>query len=395
MCGIVGIAGKLALKDEASMKRLLLIDFFRGTAATGFAAIRSADESSHVVKVPSHPLDLFEVPAFRTALSGHNSKVFMGHNRAPTRGENNKYNAHPFECGHIIGVHNGTLEHTSARDIEEELNEPFGTDSEAIFMGFAKLGVEKTLSLMEEGKDGHAGAWSLQWYDKSDKSINFLRNKHRPMFYAYTKEFDRLFWASSWPMIQMAVDESESGYELHRDPEKGVCFFTTNEDIHYKMEVADLLSDSKKRPKFKAKPMKGKEPVAVVSHVADPFGRETEYPEWSGVMGYGPRGENSKTKTGGLTSNVHRDKNSKDVQVIHLLGDIKNPFAGMLTEERFNSIAKDGCCYCGATVSYNDVGLTIFERDDIVICALCSDHKENQLPANRLHVSAKVIEGCK
>src|SRR3546814_15939897 len=40
MCGHVGIAGKMELKDEALMRRLLVFDYFRGPDSTGFAALR-------------------------------------------------------------------------------------------------------------------------------------------------------------------------------------------------------------------------------------------------------------------------------------------------------------------------------------------------------------------
>jgi hypothetical protein len=41
MCGHVGVAGDLALKDEALMKRLLIFDYLRGPDSTGLAAIET------------------------------------------------------------------------------------------------------------------------------------------------------------------------------------------------------------------------------------------------------------------------------------------------------------------------------------------------------------------
>jgi glucosamine 6-phosphate synthetase-like amidotransferase/phosphosugar isomerase protein len=118
MCGLVGIAGKLTVKDEATMKRLFLLDFFRGPDSTGLAAVRG-DGNIHVSKLASHPIDLFDSARFKTALSGYNSKIFLGHNRYATKGKVNANNAHPYHYGDIVGAHNGTLSISSWRALEK------------------------------------------------------------------------------------------------------------------------------------------------------------------------------------------------------------------------------------------------------------------------------------
>ena len=95
MCGLVGVAGALEFKDESLFKRMLVFDYFRGTDSTGVAWLKNTGNSD-IVKLPSHPLDLFGMKKFDSGLMGSNSIVFLGHNRAATMGKVNGINAHPF-----------------------------------------------------------------------------------------------------------------------------------------------------------------------------------------------------------------------------------------------------------------------------------------------------------
>jgi predicted glutamine amidotransferase len=382
MCGLVGVAGNLAFKDEATMKRLFLLDYFRGPDSTGFAGIRTNGEAK-IAKLSSNPIDLFDMAKFKDALNGPASKVFMGHNRAATKGAVTSANAHPYQYGHIIGAHNGTLDLASVSTLETMLGEKFAVDSQALFAAIAQFGIEATITAINEGRDYQTGAWSLTWYDQNDGSLNFLRNKHRPMWYAYNEEFDRLFWASEWLMIDNAVRMS-GGYELWKN-EGGHSFFATEENTHYKFDTNLLIAGSKDRPKAKAKVIKGKEPAPVVSAgVHNPFNR-THTPVTTTLT---PLGKTTPS----------RSNSSGKTNIIHLLGDVNSPMAGYIKPERFMELAKYGCSFCQCDVEYGDVGLTIFERDDILLCADCSDHndgKPNAIPATRVYVPGSVLEGMK
>lgn len=360
MCGLVGIAGKLAFKDELTMKKLFVLDFFRGPDSTGLAAIRGNGDDSQLVKiakVPSNPLDLFDMGKFKDALNGYQSIVFLGHNRAATRGVVNHANAHPFQVDHIVGAHNGTLDHSSALALEKVIGEKFPVDSQAVFAGIAKLGIEETLKYME-------GAWSLVWYDLKERSLNFLRNKERPMWYAFNKEFDHLFWASEWPMIDYAIKSAPTGnYEFYSD-EKGYRFWATEENIHYKFDIDELKAGGKTRPKPLVRELKGKEPTPAVNYAHaghDPF------------MRGGSATSPMATPTYQSTSSTTTSRGAKSEKtVFHLVGTPDNPLAGYFTKKQFEEMAKDGCAWCHTPVPYNEKGLLIFERDGIVNCANCS-----------------------
>lgn len=362
------MAGLLAFKDDATLKRMLLLDVFRGEHSTGLAAVRS-DGEIHVAKVASHPLDLFDMAKFKTTLNGQMSKIFIGHNRFATKGRVNAVNAHPYQYGHIVGVHNGTLETSSWLELEKELGERFEVDSQALICAIAKLGIEKTVPLLR-------GAWSIVWYDQNENSLNFLRNKERPMWYAYTKDFSRMFWASEYPVIQAAVALSTQGYEMHSEGKEQYKYFSTEENVHYKFSMADFKEKKNERPKPLAKERKGKEPLPAAS-TYDPFRH---------VSGTGSTTHSSTTTSHGTTSALKK----VETNVVQLFGDKSNPLAGVIDEDKFNELAKYGCSWCSADIAYDDIGITIFDRDDILLCPDCSGHNAG-VKHSRIHL--KSLEG--
>ncbi len=377
MCGLVGIAGNLATKDEATMQRLFLLDHFRGKDSTGLAAIRMSGEAA-LAKISSHSLDLFEMPRFRAALNGTQSKAFIGHNRAATRGGVSSSNAHPYQFDHIIGAHNGTLDTEGWLALDEILGEKYPVDSMSIFAAIAKVGVEEVIPKLPEGKDYQTGAWSLVWYDQHDGTLNFLRNKHRPLWYAFNEELDRIFWASEWEMIDAATKMSPVGYKLFAEGKEGYKFFQTEPDVHYKLVVSSLYSGNKERPKMKAKTLKGKEPKPVATSTVHPFVSKD-------LSGSGRTATTNGGRTGSTTTS--RGSANDDITVVHLLGDMQNPYAGVITEEKFKALAAHGCSYCGTDVEYGELGCTIFDRDDILLCPACTlgNTTEKGFPVNRVH----------
>lgn len=356
MCGLVGMSGKLAYKDELPMRGLLVVDYFRGQDSTGLASIKGSGEVK-IAKIASHPLNLFDTGRFKDALNGTQCHTFIGHNRAMTRGAVNEINAHPFQFGHIVGAHNGTLDISAVDRLEKELGEKFTVDSMAIFAGFEKLGVKKTIELI-------SGAWSLTWFDLKENTINFLRNKERPLWYVFTKEFDRLLWASEWEMLR----HIEKTYEYFVEEKTKHKYFPTDADVWYSFNAADLRGGTK-RPKPKAKTLKGREtPVAAsTGHTPyNPFQRDEDgrtTPTTQPSMGFHA---NRGRTTGSSTTGTSRRNNLPDV--IHIEGTPTSPYGGEITKERFDAIAKS-CIWCHEEIVWGDQGITIYDADD---CAICS-----------------------
>lgn len=192
MCGIIGIAGNSSKDNDNILQMLLTLDAVRGIDSTGIAAITS-NNSVVVVKAIGNPYELFNNKGYDRAVGGTNRAV-IGHNRFATQGGVNKANAHPFEFDTIVGVHNGTL--TNKWELED--SKDFVVDSENLYHHMEKKGLEHLMGVMK-------GAWSLVWWDKVNETLNFLRNKERPMHICWSEDFKSMYWASEAWMLDVAI----------------------------------------------------------------------------------------------------------------------------------------------------------------------------------------------
>lgn len=359
MCGHVGIAGKLEYKDEATLKRLLLLDYFRGTDSTGVAAIRK-DGNTPIAKLASHPIDLFDSKAYEKLNTAFQTKVFIGHNRAATKGKVNGNNAHPYQYGHIIGAHNGTLEQSSWKDLNECLGYETDVDSMAIFACIEKVGIEETVKMLR-------GAWALVWVNLEERTLNFLRNKERPMWHSYTSDFNKIIWASEWPMIQAATEMGgKDAYDLYTTS-KGHCFFSMEEDYLYSYDFDKMSAGQYTNlPDAKIKKIEGRPPLPVVT-----------YPQ-GGSPFTGGAGTTKTTTSGQRTpSEVKTDL----PPVITIITSGDKPFGNFLDRGQFDANTDQKCMYCLEPMKYDDEGVVYFEGMEEALCGECSGHSTSRFMA--------------
>ena len=203
MCGLIGMAGEITVKEERALKTLLTLDALRGIDSTGIAVVPRHQGMVKMAKEVGNPYELFNTKSYDKALMGTH-RAIIGHNRFATQGATTRRNAHPFEFDTLVGAHNGTLKNKYRLDD----NKDFDVDSENLYHHMDKHGVRDALDIIE-------GAWALTWWDKLDESINFLRNEERPLFIARSKDTKVLFWASESWMIRIAT--SREGIEIE-DP---------------------------------------------------------------------------------------------------------------------------------------------------------------------------------
>lgn len=211
MCGHVGVAGYVSSKEERVFRTLLRLDTLRGEDSTGIATMSSTGHVT-VTKAAENAFSFLSSAASKKAFYGWN-KVMLGHNRYATKGAVNAENAHPFEFGHIVGAHNGTLKHH-----DNFLDgSKFKVDSQAVFYHMSEEDVADTWEKLN-------GAAALVWIDKKEKSVNFLRNKERELYYAISEDGKTFFWASEFWMLMVAC--SKEGINIG----KPVMF---TENVHY------------------------------------------------------------------------------------------------------------------------------------------------------------------
>jgi predicted glutamine amidotransferase len=196
MCGLVGIAGDLNNVHEKVLKTLLVLDSLRGEDSTGVAFVSKFMDEVTVAKSLGDPFNLFNDGKFHKAQQRQN-KVMLGHNRYATSGGVNKAGAHPFDYDTLVGAHNGTLGARYRLDDDRD----FKVDSQALYHNIEKNGVKETIRRL----GGQGNAWSLVWWDKIEKTLNFLRNQERPMHMCSSEDGKALFWASEAWMLDVAL----------------------------------------------------------------------------------------------------------------------------------------------------------------------------------------------
>jgi len=363
VCGLVGIAGALGRDDEDVMKRMLMLDVFRGKHSTGLAGVRNNGDVK-IAKVADHPFTLFEMDRFKDACSGYNSVAFLGHNRAATRGDVTGANAHPFQFGHIVGAHNGTLWHGCHKELNKLLDEEYPVDSQSIIAAIAEFGIEEVVKILD-------GSYALTYFNLEEGTMNFIRNKDRPLWWSASKDGKFIWWASEWPIIRGSVTSHpvKGEYRELFYNKDGHCFFGFDEDVHYSFDI-DALKKGGGFPKPRVRKMEGKKPFLAHSSTG---GHRTGVhwpPNQTGF--HSTRTQNGSTTTSrGTKTGTSSDNRSVSQIIQHFDGTKDEPTAGRITRERFEDLAKHGCTFCDRQINWGDTGIAIYDEDDII---LCPDH---------------------
>lgn len=198
MCGIVGAAGDLTHLEEKMFRFMLMHDTYRGPHSTGVFSAHKFMDKYHLVKEVGTPYDGFFKLKETEEMFRSVNRLLIGHNRAATKGAITRENAHPFEHGNIVGVHNGTIRRQS---LYKDSNK-FDVDSDNLYYNISEEGLEETLKKTD-------GAFALVFFDKEKQELNFVRNDERPLFYALSTTGKCLFWASEPWMIQVAAAQAK------------------------------------------------------------------------------------------------------------------------------------------------------------------------------------------
>lgn len=200
MCGLVGVIGDINKDDKDVLQTLLHLDILRGPHSTGVAVV-DKNKDVKLVKRVGAPSNLFDAKQYEKAIQPFNLRVLMGHNRFATKGAINQVNAHPFEIGDVVGAHNGTLTSTYTLDDAND----FDVDSEAIIHTMNNKDVAETLPLIR-------GAYALTIYDKRTDTFYMARNDQRTLFYTWSDDKRKVYYASESWMLTVALNRSNIKY---------------------------------------------------------------------------------------------------------------------------------------------------------------------------------------
>lgn len=359
MCGLIGMVGTLEYKHKCVMKDLFFLNTLRGKDSTGLSSVdRDRGVLTRKMTVPGY--DFIELPIVEKAMK-HRDQLWIGHGRYKTTGEVNRQNAHPFEVlddqGDIllIGAHNGTL--NNKFEIERKLDEKFDTDSEALF----NLMVEAPN--YKEAISRLRGAWSLVWWDPTTDTINFCRNKERPMTFAFTKDRRVMIWASEAWMIVNAC--RRNGLELAQN-ERGLSCASTLEDHLYSMEIPQK-ADAELPELIREGGYTGAPVHNFQGHVKDGFRR---WSEWWDEDNESNKGGEKKTEEGKKESKADAKETGSNVVSI---GEPKTGIKGfggkIITLNEACAIKDKGCAWCKEKIPTGIV--FAFLSEEHAVCARC------------------------
>lgn len=219
MCGIVGAFGLITQKEERIFQQLLVVDALRGDHSTGVLSVKRGSDEHYIAKAVGNPFDLLDSNAFKNITKGF-SRVLLGHNRYATTGNVNKKNAHPFEVGDIIGVHNGTLRNK----YQLADSAMFQVDSENFYHHVEKHGLRDAVNIAE-------GDYCFVWWDTAFNEINFLRNAGRPMWLCTNRSKSAVFFASERWMLDSI---------LYRNDDEALEIYSLPTDMHTRFSISNM-----------------------------------------------------------------------------------------------------------------------------------------------------------
>lgn len=199
------------------MNQGLYIDALRGMDGTGLATV-TANGHVTIIKKALAATDFLDLSGVDTELDSNLNRVYIGHNRAATRGGISNKSSHPFQHDHITMVHNGSL-----KTVADLINyRDFDVDSDNIAYSLAKEGVDETLLKLN-------GAFALVWYDSDTKLVNMVRNSERPLSFATLKNNNGIVYASESDMLEYVAGRTGVLLEdIYDVPEEYLLSFDPN-----------------------------------------------------------------------------------------------------------------------------------------------------------------------
>jgi len=281
MCGIVGVAGDLTMKDRDVFEDMLDVCQVRGRDSTGAIRVDRQGNNYTSAKRVGPPTYLFDSREYDRNIRQVGTSALIGHCRHKTVGDNTVANAHPFDITEhgIVGVHNGTLKNYYR--FPEHQNGK--VDSLILYERIAKYGAEEAFADIE-------GAYACVWWDNNEHTLNFIRNKERPLWFTYSEDQRKMYWASEAWMFGAVY----RGEKLWSGTKDGNIYISLEEDVLYRLKIDSNAAQGK--PVFKVLEGKKIEKKPQPAPVTRVYGNTTTH---HGAPNRALGSTSSNVKTGG------------------------------------------------------------------------------------------------
>jgi len=212
MCGIITIFKNnqqaISKPLESLLYDMLWIDSVRGNHSTGL--IYETEDGPEFFKKAIPGWDFVQLEVVRAIIAQqHKSRFIIGHNRAATRGDVKTSNAHPFQNGPVLGVHNGTVQAYAGLS-PNAFTHP--VDSAHIYAAIAEDGPGIVIPKIQ-------GSFNLIWHNDETGTVHMSKNDTRPYCFAKLRDSDVLIGASEKPMLKWLVARHNLEIEYCWTPE--------------------------------------------------------------------------------------------------------------------------------------------------------------------------------
>lgn len=217
MCGIIGFYNKKApTREQLGFLTVgLFADTVRGNNGTGVAGICGTDPlgNNKISKLALAGPDFLRTSVYEDFVEDfYRFNIFIGHNRAATRGEAKEKNTHPFYVkggkSEIILVHNGTL-----NDYQRLSPSTFNhdVDSAHVAAGFAHTGERETLEQID-------GWFVLVWANLTERTFNIARSDCRDIAVFTSQDKESIYFGSEAHMLDWIMHKHglqvENGFRV-------------------------------------------------------------------------------------------------------------------------------------------------------------------------------------